>query len=143
MADPVYARVEELGLQDRVRFTGYVPEDEKALWYNAAPCFCYPSLYEGFGLPPLEAMACGVPVVTSNVSSLPEVVGGGGLCVDPDDIDALTQAMWQTVTDGSLRERLRKAGLVQASHFHWQKTAQETISAYRHVFAMRTTEPQT
>jgi glycosyltransferase involved in cell wall biosynthesis len=134
LADPVYARVEELGLQDRVRFTGYVPEEEKALWYNAATCFCYPSLYEGFGLPPLEAMACGVPVVTSNVSSLPEVVGEAGLTVDPLDSAALSEALRRVLADSGLRSELAAQGMAQARQFTWTEAARQTADVYRRVY---------
>lgn len=133
LADPVYACVEELGLQDRVRFAGYVPEEEKALWYNAATCFCYPSLYEGFGLPPLEAMACGVPVVTSNVSSLPEVVGEDALTVNPLDGAALCEAMRRVLVDPDLRAQLAARGLARARQFSWLDAARQTADIYRWV----------
>jgi glycosyltransferase involved in cell wall biosynthesis len=130
LAEPVYARVEELGLGERVRFTGYVPEAEKALWYNAATCFCYPSLYEGFGLPPLEAMACGIPVVTSNVSSLPEVVGEAALTVDPLDSVALCGALQSVLLDDDLRTELAALGPAQARLFSWHEAARQTADVY-------------
>jgi len=133
LAEPAYARVEELGLQDRVRFTGYLPEEEKALWYNAATCFCYPSLYEGFGLPPLEAMACGVPVVTSNVSSLPEVVGEAALTVDPLDSRALCEALRRVLIDGDLWSELSVRGPARARRFSWREAARQTADVYRWV----------
>jgi glycosyltransferase involved in cell wall biosynthesis len=129
--DKVFAQVESLGLQDRVHFAGYVPEDEKALWYSASTCFCYPSLYEGFGLPPLEAMACGVPVITSAVSSLPEVVGDAGLTVPPDDVAALSAALRQLVVDSSLRAELAYRGRKRAGRFTWTETAKQTVDVYR------------
>jgi glycosyltransferase involved in cell wall biosynthesis len=128
--DEVFARVEALNLNDRVRFVGYVPAEELAWWYNAATLFVYPSLYEGFGLPPLEAMACGTPVITSATSSLPEVVGDAGLLVDPTDLDALAMAMEQVLTDGALRTEMRAAGLPRARTFSWQRTAQRTVTSY-------------
>jgi glycosyltransferase involved in cell wall biosynthesis len=134
LAEPVYARVEELGLQDRVRFAGYVPESEKTLWYNAATCFCYPSLYEGFGLPPLEAMACGVPVVTSNVSSLPEVVGEAALTVDPLDSAALCEALRHVLVDRVLRIELSALGPARARLFSWSEAARQTADVYRRVY---------
>jgi glycosyltransferase involved in cell wall biosynthesis len=133
LAEPVYARVEELGLGDRVHFPGYVPEGEKALWYNAATCFCYPSLYEGFGLPPLEAMACGVPVVTSNVSSLPEVVGEAALTVDPMDSVSLGEALQRVLADPGLRAELSARGQARAQHFAWPEAARQTADVYRWV----------
>ena len=133
LAEPIYARVEELGLQDRAHFFGYVPEEEKALLYNAAACFCYPSLYEGFGLPPLEAMACGVPVVTSNVSSLPEVVGKAGLTVDPTDRAALRDALRRVLSDRGLRDELSTQGQIQARQFSWRQAARKTARVYRRV----------
>jgi glycosyltransferase involved in cell wall biosynthesis len=132
LSDPVYARVEELGLQDRVRFAGYVPEQDKALWYNAASCFCYPSLYEGFGLPPLEAMACGSPVVTSNVSSLPEVVGDAALTVDPLDSAALCDALRRVLFDRRLKDELSALGAARARRFSWSEAARQTADVYRY-----------
>ena len=129
--EKVFAQVELLGLRDRIHFAGYVPEDEKALWYSASTCFCYPSLYEGFGLPPLEAMACGVPVVTSDVSSLPEVVGDAGLTVPPDDVAALSAALRQLIVDPSLRAELAHRGQERAGRFTWTETAQQTVDVYR------------
>jgi glycosyltransferase involved in cell wall biosynthesis len=131
LSEPVFARVEELGLKDRVHFPGYVPEAEKALWYSAATCFCYPSLYEGFGLPPLEAMACGLPVITSNASSLPEVVGDAGLTVPPEDPAALSDALHQMVVNPTLRAELAQAGRWRATRFSWAKAARQTVGVYR------------
>ena len=127
----VFARVEELGLEGQVMFPGYIPVSELPLWYNAAELFVYPSLYEGFGLPPLEAMACGTPVVTANTSSLPEVVGEAGLTVDPLDVAGLAEAMRRVLGDEALRQEMRKRGLQRAKGFSWTKTAQETVQVYR------------
>lgn len=135
LAEPVYARIEELDLQDRVSFAGYVPEEEKALWYNAATCLCYPSLYEGFGLPPLEAMACGVPVVTSNVSSLPEVVGEAALTVDPLDSAALCAALRRVLIDPEVRAELSALGVARARSFSWNEAALQTADVYRRVYS--------
>jgi glycosyltransferase involved in cell wall biosynthesis len=131
LADAVYARVEELNVQDRVHFVGYVPEDEKPLWYNAAACFCYLSLYEGFGLPPLEAMACGVPVVTSNVSSLPEVVGEAGLTVNPLDSAAVGEVLHRLLTEPGLRAERGALGLERSRRFTWTQAAKQTADIYR------------
>ncbi len=129
--EQVFRRVQEVGLPDRVHFPGYVPSAELPAWYRAATAFIYPSLYEGFGLPPLEAMACGTPVITSNTSSLPEVVGDAALLVDPYDIDAIADALARLLADADLRQQLRAAGLARARRFSWEQTARETIAAYR------------
>jgi len=129
--EEIFARVEELELTGDVLFPGYIPPEELPLWYNAAELFVYPSLYEGFGLPPLEAMACGTPVITSNVSSLPEVVGEAGLTVDPMDSEGLAEAMNQVLGDGALRQSMREWGLARAGRFSWAKAARETVGVYR------------
>jgi glycosyltransferase involved in cell wall biosynthesis len=129
--EDVFARVEELGLEGEVLFPGYIPASELPLWYNAAQLFVYPSLYEGFGLPPLEAMACGTPVVAANTSSLPEVVGEAGLTVDPLDIEGLAEAMRRVLNDKALRQEMRERGLRRAQGFSWTKTAQQTVQVYR------------
>ncbi|MFO7919034.1 MAG: glycosyltransferase family 1 protein [Anaerolineae bacterium] len=131
--EKVYDAAERLGLHGAVHFTGYVPDEELPLWYNAADLFIYPSLYEGFGLPPLEAMACGTPVIVSNISSLPEVVGDAGLTVDPHDPQALAEAIHSLLSDPARRERLSKEGQAQASKFSWHTTAAKTAELYHHV----------
>jgi glycosyltransferase involved in cell wall biosynthesis len=132
--EEVFALVEELKLQDMVRFTGYVADEDLPALYSAAELFLYPSLYEGFGLPPLEAMACGTPVITSNVSSLPEVVGNAGLMHDPHDHRALTQAVANLLGDAQVREHYRRAGLEQAARFSWERASHETQAVYDEVF---------
>ncbi len=129
--DQIFARVEELNLSSQVHHVGYVPADDLPFWYNAATLFVYPSLYEGFGLPPLEAMACGTAVVTSTASSLPEVVGQAGRLVDPTDTEALATAMARVLSDKDLADQMRAAGLAQAQHFSWQRTARGTVECYR------------
>ncbi len=129
----VYDAAERLGLHETTHFVGYVPDEELPLWYNAADLFIYPSLYEGFGLPPLEAMACGTPVIVSNTSSLPEVVGDAGLTVDPHDPQALAEAIHSLLSDPSRRERLARAARRQASEFSWDATATRTAELYHHV----------
>lgn len=130
LADPIYARVQELGVQDRVRFVGYVPEVEKRLWYNAATCFCYPSLYEGFGLPPLEAMACGIPVITSSAASLPEVVGDAGITVSPLDVTALAEALGQVLLNPLVHADLAAKSRARALRFSWAEAARQTADIY-------------
>jgi len=129
--EDVFARVEELGLRDEVLFPGYIPASELPLWYNAAELFVYPSLYEGFGLPPLEAMACGTPVVATNTSSLPEVVGKAGMLVDPLAVEELAEAMRRVLNDETLWQEMRGQGLRRAQGFSWTKTAQETVQVYQ------------
>ena len=99
--------------------------------YSGATTFVYPSFYEGFGLPPLEAMQCGVPVITSNTSSLPEVVGGAGIMIYPTDSDALCQGMYKLYTQSSLRESMTLRSIEQAKKFSWQKCTQQTIDVYK------------
>jgi len=114
-----------------VRLLGYVDEQWLPLLYNGASCFVFPSLYEGFGLPVLEAMACGCPVVSSSVSAIPEVVGGAGLLLeDPRDKNLLAEAVSQILGDQDLRAQLRAEGIKQASHFSWRKTARETLKIF-------------
>lgn len=118
-------------LKKHVIFTGFIPDEYLSAIYSGALAFIYPSLYEGFGLPPLEAMQCGTPVITSNTSSLPEVVGDAGIMVDPTDEDALCQAMINIGKNNKLRDDLSKKGLKRSKIFSWEKCADETIKAYR------------
>jgi len=131
--DEVFQLVEKLKLQEMVRFTGYVDDGELPALYSAAEVFVYPSLYEGFGLPPLEAMACGAPVVTSNTSSLPEVVGAAGLTVPPRDVAALAQALVKLLDNAAMRQHFSRAGLDQAARFSWERAAIETQAVYNEV----------
>jgi glycosyltransferase involved in cell wall biosynthesis len=131
--DGVFKLVEELRLQDQVRFTGYVDDVDLPALYSAAAVFVYPSLYEGFGLPPLEAMACGTPVVVSNSSSLPEVVAKAGLTHDPHNYRALAESIIRLFDDVSIYGHLKHAGLEQASHFSWERAARETQAIYEEV----------
>jgi alpha-1,3-rhamnosyl/mannosyltransferase len=124
-----------LAASGHVRMIGYVDDDELALLVAAARTLIYPSLYEGFGLPPLEAMASGTPVITSNVSALPEVVGDAGIQVGPHDTDALREAMGKLAEDDRAWEALRSAGLARASQFSWARCARETLAVYRQVLA--------
>lgn len=121
------ALVEELGLSDRVQFLGFVPSAELVGLYNRAEAFVMPSLYEGFGMPVLEAMACGCPVVTTNTGCSPEVAGDAAILVDPNDPDDIATGIKRVLQDASLRRRLLEAGFRRAGQFSWQKCAHETL----------------
>ena len=123
--------IEELGLQKDVILVGQVPEEEKPLFYSASTLFVFPSVYEGFGLPPLEAMACGAPVLCSNASSLPEVVGEAGYLFDPHNEHELTKSLVEVLGDDEKRARMVKEGLKQAASFSWDKVTDRTITIYR------------
>lgn len=127
---PVFETVTRLRLDQDVRFLGFVPEEDLPLWYNAADAFAYPSLYEGFGLPVLEAMACGSPVVTSDASSLPEVAGPAAVTVSPTDTRALADALQSILTDPARRAELRAAGLAQATRFTWSAMTDQIVASY-------------
>ena len=118
-------------LRERVRLTGYVDETDLPFWYAGADAFAYPALYEGFGLPVIEAMACGVPVLTSTTSSLPEVAGDAALLVPPDDIPAIADGLRRLVTDAPLAAGFRARGLARAASYSWARTARLTVAAYR------------
>ena len=133
--EDIMAEIARLDLQDAVRFLGRVPLEDLVGLYNSAQMFVYPSLYEGFGLPVLEAMACGCPVITSNVSSLPEVAGDAAILLDPYNVEELAAAMQQLWTDQGAAERLAQRGLGQAHKFSWERCAQETLAVYRAVLA--------
>ena len=134
----IFELVERLNLTDFVRFPGYVPQQELSLWYNAASLFVYPSHFEGFGLPVLEAMACGTPVITSTVSSLPEVAGtdGAAWLVDPTDNEALAEAMAQMMSQPDRRVDMSARGRARAAGFQWERTARETVAVYQKVLAL-------
>ena len=128
-------KLSSLGITEDVIFIDYISELDLAHYYSSAALLAYPSLYEGFGLPPLEAMACGCPVVTSNTSSLSEVVGEAGIMVNPYDTPSLVQAMRRVLTDKELRDNMVKAGLEQSKKFSWEKTAELTMQVYKKVAA--------
>ncbi len=128
--EEIFQCVERLGLQHRVIFTGFVDDGDMLALFNAATLFVYPSLYEGFGMPVLEAMACGLPVITSNTSSLPEVAGSAAVLVDPVDIDGLATTVMDLLDDPERRSALRSAGLARTAEFSWEQAAQETLSIY-------------
>jgi glycosyltransferase involved in cell wall biosynthesis len=132
-SSPVVKEVKELGLKSYVRFTGYVPDEDLPAIYSGADLFVFPSIYEGFGLPVLEAMACGIPVVTSNTSSLPEVAGDAALLVDPYSVDEIAAAMRRVLCDPDVAAELCAKGLQRAKQFSWERTARETIAVYEKV----------
>lgn len=133
--DETLALYEQLGLGERVRWLGNVPYQDLPAFYAGAAVFCLPSFYEGFGLPPLEAMACGAPVVVSDRASLPEVVGEAGLYVDPVDPDSIADALHRVLTDNALAASLRQRGLERAEEFSWCKAAAATLSVYEKVLS--------
>lgn len=129
--DEVFRLVEELHLADKVIFTGYINENEKPLLLNGATIFTYPSRYEGFGIPVLEAMACGVPTVTSNISSMPEVAGQAAVLVNPDAPNEMFEAIRHLLLNPAEQKAFRDKGLAQAAKFSWARTARETLAVYQ------------
>ncbi len=129
----IFDTLEELHLKEDVIFVGYVPDEDLVKLYNTTELFVFPSFYEGFGLPPLEAMACGCPVITSNTSSLPEVVGDAGIMVDPHDPKALANEMQNVLINEGFRANLSKKSLERANLFSWKQTAKETWKVYEEV----------
>jgi glycosyltransferase involved in cell wall biosynthesis len=131
--DSIFNLIRELGIEAFVHLPGFVPDDEQPLWYSSATVFAFPSRYEGFGLPLLEAMACGAPVVSSSASSLPEVVGDAGMLVDPSDVEGWCSALHQLLEDEPRRAALAAAGRGRAQAFSWRRMAAETVQVYREV----------
>ncbi len=123
----------DLGMSEQIIYR-FIEDEDKPAIYSGASLFVFPSLYEGFGLPPLEAMGCGAPVVCSNRTSLPEVVGDAAISIDPQDTQALVEAMRQILTDNTLQANLRAQSVHQAAQFSWSKTAQETLAVYQEVY---------
>lgn len=133
LCDGILSAAKGYGIEEEVIFTGYVDEFDLPVLMSGASVFVLPSLYEGFGLPALEAMACGTPVIVANVSSLPEVVGDAGLLVDPYDLARLADAIYSVLTDASLRARMRQSGLARARLFSWKKAAERTLAILEEV----------
>ncbi len=129
--EEIFARVEALGLEEHVRFLENVTDEDLPALYGGAALLAMPSFYEGFGLPALEAMACGTPVVVSDRGSLPEVAGDAAVVVDPDSPKAIAAGMAQVLQDPALRDRLREKGLTHAARFTWEETARKTLEVYR------------
>jgi len=131
--EEVYETVDRLDLKQHVAFLGHVYSNDLVYLYNAARLFVHPAFYEGFGLPPLEAMSCGVPVIVSNTSAFPEVVGDAGIMVNPQDIDGLTVAMWRALTEEEIRQDMISKGLKRAQTFSWEQAARQTLQVYRKI----------
>lgn len=133
MYETIFAELTALGLAKRVVFTGYVPEADLPRLYGGARAFVYPSLYEGFGLPVLEAMQCGTPVVTTDISSMPEVAGDAALLVQPGDVGGLAGALTRVLSDDALAADLKQRGLARAALFSWERCARETRAVYEEI----------
>ncbi|MGA7669874.1 MAG: glycosyltransferase family 1 protein [Nitrolancea sp.] len=130
MYEPILDEARSLGVAGEIVFKGFAEPLDLPYWYSAATIFVYPSLYEGFGMPVVEAMACGAPVIASNTSSLPEVAGDAGMLVNPTDVDELRHALELLSEQEDLRHSMRERGFIQASQFSWKRTARETASVY-------------
>ena len=131
----VLATVERLGLEDVVRFPGYVADEDLPALYSGAACCAYPSRYEGFGLPPLEAMACGTPVLASHAGALREVVGDAAWVVDPTDVQDIARGLLALLTDPGTAQAYQERGLAHAATFSWHRLAEQTLEVYRQVVA--------
>lgn len=129
--DKILERIKAEGIEDRVKMPGYVPDEDKPYLYSSALAFAFPSLYEGFGMPVIEAMACGAPVLTSNVSSLPEVAGNCAVLCDPLSEFSIAKGLYRLITEPELREELTEKGLERSRHFTWEESAKKTYEVYR------------
>jgi glycosyltransferase involved in cell wall biosynthesis len=136
MDSAIEATIAAHDLGDTVLRPGYLPADELPWWYNAAEVLVYPSVYEGFGLPVLEALACGTPALVSDVSSLPEAIGEGGLRLPPDDVVAWAEALRRALGDPAWRAEASARGLAHAARFTWAQTAAQTVASYRRALGM-------
>ena len=128
--DSIFQLVEKLGLKEQVLFTGYIKQEDVPALLSGAIAFIFPSLYEGFGMPPLEAMACGTAVITSNTSSLPEVIGEAGILINPYSVEEIKEAMKKVWKEKDLAERLRKAGRERAREYTWERSARVLKKVY-------------
>jgi glycosyltransferase involved in cell wall biosynthesis len=129
-------------LRDRVIFTGFVPNDDLAALYSGCIAFAFPSLAEGFGLPALEAMQCGAPVISSNTTSMPEVVGGAGILLDPRDFDGWCDALFRLTQSSDLRALMKANSLQNAKRFTWDRTIDLTVAAYKRVVSVQSSSPR-
>lgn len=135
--EPIFQEMERPKVKDRVRWIGYVPDEDRVYFYNAARMLVYPSWYEGFGMPLLEAMQCGCPVVTSKVSALPEVAGSAALYVDPARIETVEEAILRVLKEQGLAERMKEDGLKQAKRFSWERSAGITLTVFEQVMGKK------
>jgi len=133
----IFTTIDRLNLRDDVIFTGYIEDEELPHLYSAADLFVFPSLYEGFGLPALEAMACGIPVITSNSSSLPEILGDAGIMIDPYKPDDLSEAISKVLSDEKLRNKMKAKSLERSKKFSWEQTAQQTLEIYQDLYSAK------
>lgn len=133
MYKEIFELVKKLGIEKEVIFTGFADLDDLPYLYNGAEMFVYPSVYEGFGIPVLEAISCGVPTITSNVSSMPEVIGEAGITVNPTNITELKNSMKKIINNDNLKENLKNLGIEQSKKFTWENCAIETLRAYKSV----------
>jgi glycosyltransferase involved in cell wall biosynthesis len=129
----LFEMVDKLGLHKDVIFTGYIEDQEAPILYSAATIYAFPSLYEGFGLPPLEAMSCGTPIVASNTSSIPEVVGDAGVLLSPIDKIGWSKALQKVLSSTAEQKKMSNQSLERAKNFSWRKTAEKTISIYEEI----------
>ena len=135
MYEDVLAQINGMPAHSRVHRLGHIPSADLPVIYNLADVFVYPSVYEGFGLPPLEGMACGTPVITTNISSMPEFVSDAGILVPPNDAESLFRAVRRVLEDESLHQQLAQAGPRQAAQFTWENTARKTLRIYEKLLA--------
>lgn len=131
MSEEIFRTVEDLGLREDVIFTGYVPDEDRPRLLSAAEVFVYPSFFEGFGMPVVEAQACGTPVITSNTTALPEAAGGAAILVDPEKVEEIAAALEQLTSSSSSREKFRKAGILNSRRFRWRESARKVIEIFR------------
>ncbi|MFW6113940.1 MAG: glycosyltransferase family 4 protein, partial [Actinomycetota bacterium] len=129
----IWGTARSCGMEDRVKHVEFVPDEDLLLLYNACGLFVYPSLYEGFGLPVIEAMACGTPVACSNTTSLPEVAGDAAVYFDPKKVEEIADAIVRVSGDGELRKELKRLGMARASSFSWPRAAEETLAVFDRV----------
>jgi glycosyltransferase involved in cell wall biosynthesis len=134
LMDDFFLFIKQTGLADHIRFTGYLGDEDLRALYSSCSVFVYPSLYEGFGLPPLEAMACGAPVISSQVPAIVEAVADAACLVNPKNVQELTGALVRLLVDKQAREQLSSAGLERVKEFTWERTARCTLEIYRNVF---------